>query len=380
MFKVNRSAILKPPGLETDGESLSPPVQRDLRGPLKYQPGQVQPGTKLILSLLFLPLGLFTARWATRLRQLNNSAKSLIWEAQPWLVGRVERCPNLPGFVEELLHLSPDERRTLLSMVRDHSPPIDRDMQRVLKLTLFDPETWDTVLEDLSTHGTRSEALYTTLVPLLERMPRSLQDSLFAKIPTLYPLAEKGGWFIAECVFPPKRAIDAFVRGILRPEQIISQAVRDGKTTWEAYQVYLETVRTRIFANTPYGDYTIEDVQAVVESIRAVLKKDPSLGEEASVILYGSFPNGRALIASSDLDVVPSTPRLVAFYHRMDAAISESLRPRHPDIDLRLQESPIHFDPTNMAIVNPVMLRISAAKTELLVYSPSREPLVYSLS
>ncbi|MBI2499953.1 MAG: hypothetical protein HYW02_00435 [Deltaproteobacteria bacterium] len=305
------------------------------------------------MSLLFLPLGLFTARWATRLRQLNNSAKSLIWEAQPWLVGRVERCPNLPGFVEELLHLSPDERRTLLSMVRDHSPPIDRDMQRVLKLALFDPETWNDFFERITMQGAYDQSLYTTLVPVLGAMPKTLQDS---------------------------RAIDAFVRGILRPEQIISQAVRDGKTTWEAYQVYLETVRTRIFANTPYGDYTIEDVQAVVESIRAVLKKDPSLGEEASVILYGSFPNGRALIASSDLDVVPSTPRLVAFYHRMDAAISESLRPRHPDIDLRLQESPIHFDPTNMAIVNPVMLRISAAKTELLVYSPSREPLVYSLS
>ncbi|MBI4374711.1 MAG: hypothetical protein HY542_07520 [Deltaproteobacteria bacterium] len=324
----------------------------------------LSPPSSLWVPSIFL-LGLPVLGISLLLRRHGvNSSKRLIEEAATWLAGWPKGSQAFEGIVRKLIRLSPVERKTALREIRQIR---NGDLSHSLALALHDPGTWRRYLIDVGTRGTYHPALYTTFDPVLASMPRELRDLLYREVRNLYPLADKAPQNLY-LVLPPKRALDAFLRGTLRPDETIRGEVARGKTAWEAYTVCFRQWRS-IFAGTPYGDYSPNDVGAVVQSIQNVLRREAQ-GRSWSVTLGGSFPNGRALLESSDIDALVSDPRIVDLFPEMNRAIAAALRPRHHQIGLHLHQAPPHWVEAETGRINPILVRITPHSNALVLYPP----------
>lgn len=192
------------------------------------------------------------------------------------------------------------------------------------------------------------------------------------------------GFFLAgEEPAPPKRVLDGLLRYLVQGDQTILKEIRAGKTPLEALDAYSKQIRS-IFQKTQYGKYTSEDLMKVSKIIQDKLKTLPT--NRPTVTLSGSFPNFKAKLGQSDIDILDLDPNLKAsldktlveidrhFSHQWSFSFEphqEGLLDKTP-ISLFPETSSQHIRTLTMAqfmgLFNPVQIRITPDRIELLVY------------
>jgi hypothetical protein len=271
--------------------------------------------------------------------------------------------------------LSDSERSRLLSQLAT-APRLGIFERRFLELALQRPEAWTSFVQKISTNDARS-VTFNYLKPVIATFSPSLRQSLLKQIGTLYPAARKPintKWH----EYSPKRGLELLMRLLNPPENFFTASVQTPRQTLKAYGAYLASVH-QVIGHESFGDYSAKDVLKLAKEIQRVLKrsvKEQKIAHPVAII-EGSFPNGRAVMYKSDLDLHLSSPGLYPLEWLFNAAVTKALERKHPGLPLKsslLSISPDPADEAQLAQVSPITIRVTPDAIELLLY-PAREPL-----
>ncbi len=298
-------------------------------------------------------------------------------ERTPWL-SYPARDPRTQEWVELLLLLDDSERRLLRKAI--HSRPIaDPKLHKIAMLSLYDWDTWHAYFTNFSQVAQLDEALINSLMPVLRKMPEDLLQSLYDRIAPVYDNLSKlnarrvGMTVRTELRLAPKRAVDAFIRNTIRADETLSEGVKSGLHPLAAYSKFIRELRTRIFATTrKVSEYDANEVLAAGLAVQEVLRKNQKIFPQGEVLMTGSFPNGRAKLASSDVDCILSDPEMKPLLEKFDEAVNAVLRKQHPEAKLEFHTMRLTTTPNFAADINPMQIRVGIEKVELLVYGPEK--------
>jgi hypothetical protein len=271
--------------------------------------------------------------------------------------------------------LSDAERSRLLSRLpaAQHLGVFER---RFFELALQSPEAWTRFVQKLGTTDARS-VTFNYLKPVITAFSPSFRQSLLKQIGTLYPAARKPintQWH----EYSPKRSLELLMRLLNPPENFFAASVQTPQQTLKAYGAYLASVH-QVIGDESFGNYSAKEVLKLAKEIQRVLKrsmKEQKIARPAAII-EGSFPNGRAVMYKSDLDLHLSDPKFYTLEWRFGLAVSKALESRYPGIALKpslMSISPDPADEAQLAQVSPIAIRITPSAIDLLLY-PAREPL-----
>ena len=290
------------------------------------------------------------------------------------------------ALVKELIRL-PAEQRELLLHRLSASPPRDADYAKLLRLALYDRETWTAYLEQLSTTGDPVGAMNGSVIrPMMTEMPEDLKTDLYAFVRERYSSLskrrvgprsggsnpEKDG---SEKILAPKRALDAFIRHTLKGDELIRSRIRSGASPLEAYGAYISQIQAIIGNNAYSGHQVLDACLALQKEMRTRL--DP----QSSILLFGSFPNGRANLQDSDIDMISVDQGL---WPAIREAVPEMNRVFGPDAHLRPENHGTEIQPSDLdrmeryfAEISPVQIIVGPNRIDLLIYPPIENPALH---
>ena len=310
-----------------------------------------------------------------RLSKQIESGFSELDQRTSWLSNpRGKSNKAVRELVGEISILSEDQRAELLKKFNNSSALFTQaekstELGKIFKFFLHDEQTWIMYVEDLARRGTYSNELTQALPPALETMPISLKQKIHGKLRELYPTADKTGMK----ALPAKRALDAVLRYTMPVEHFFPASTREGAAASQAYGAYLKALTEVFPEGGAAGGYGLEDVLTSCRIIRKQLQ-NPKLLEnirDPEMVLAGSFPNGRAKLSSSDLDVFLSDPRLEAIFKKTDAEIAAALATPSQSatpIGLHLHKAPENWEAWEMGQISPVQIKITTDEIELWIY------------
>lgn len=280
-----------------------------------------------------------------------------------------------PELITTLVRLSPTERKNLLQEIQSQTPARTNLYITTIKLALYSRTEWSRFIQTLTDEGLYYGVNLPNLVIILEHMPSEFKPTVYQQIRAVYPhLAKKYALRkrIGEKILDPKRAVDLLIRHMVQADSFFTKNPSSPRTEIRVnsqLSAYLAAMR-EIFHPTPFGDYSLADIKSVAQAISQELKKvEKSSGlTHATILLYGSFPNGKALVNSSDLDVVFSSAHLRKLIPLMDQAIANALRGKYDNVGLHLSEAPALFNAVFAAHLSPLYLRITAQNVDVLYY------------
>ncbi len=279
--------------------------------------------------------------------------------------------------VNSLLLLNAADRAQAVRELRQ-SPPKDERLVKSLLLALYDLPTWETFFKQFTQQPLLNDSLVNSLVPVLRHMPTELRDHFYEKIRPIYSSLSKKNFtwlpFRRELRLAPKRSVDAFIQHTMHADEMILRDFQEFGDPLKAFQNYLDFSKQKLFTDSNKGAYKAEDVLAVGRSIQAVLRTNESELTDPYIIVTGSFPNGHADINSADLDLQLSSRDLTKLFPEMNAKINSELAAKFPQVHLYLEAMRAQTTPHFAAQINPVFLKISLTKIELLIY-PAFSPL-----
>jgi hypothetical protein len=285
--------------------------------------------------------------------------------------------PLTQALVEQLIGLPQTTREQLRGRVNQLFS-MRSEYRQVILLALYDPATWMEFLNRAMKGPLLDDSMVNSLIPVIRAMPQDLTADVLAKVTADYSKLSKVNF----TVFPmrtnlrlaPKRSIDALILHIIKPDEWFRHDLEITQNPLETYERYLQFLRTDIFKNSDRGNYKTAEIITVAEAIQNVLqKKAPNL-DGASVTVTGSFPNGRAKIADSDLDARLSHQELHAYIDDMSASVNQAMKvypvPSKFTVEAMWATTTAHFS----AQINPLFLRITPTEIQIEVY-PAVRPL-----
>jgi hypothetical protein len=150
----------------------------------------------------------------------------------------------------------------------------------------------------------------------------------------------------------------------------LTQQISEGKTALEAYDYFLQLQKKTVFPNAENGTYEASDVLAVAKTVQQVLRKSRVNAKDEAIIMAGSFPNGRAKLSSSDVDLQIPNLHYENLMAEMTKEVNQLLQLRFPTAQLEVNSMFFTTTPVNAAIVSPLQIRISRDSIELQVFDP----------
>lgn len=295
----------------------------------------------------------------------------VVWFSQP------KREPRTQAWVDLLLELGEAERGLLRDYLRA-KPIANPKLQKIAMLSLYDHAEWHAYFDAFTKIPQLDDALINSLVPVLRKMPEPLLQSLYDRISPIYASLTKmnfrpvGLTIRTELRLAPKRAVDAFIRNTMRADEKLRAAVSAGMPPLDAYAAHLEELQTRIFSKAGVSIYQADDVLSASRAVQLVLKKNGPRFPKGEVLMTGSFPNGRAKLASSDVDCILSDPAMKPLLADFDVAVNETLRKRFPEAKLEFHTMRLTTTANFAADISPFQIRVGEDRVELLVYGPDQ--------
>lgn len=285
--------------------------------------------------------------------------------------------PQIQRLVEELSSLSPSAQAEL----RGRIPKIKskhREYNKIVLLALYDKQTWFDFLDRAMKGPLLDDSLVNSLIPIVRTMPEELRADVLAKVTPRYSSLSKVNFtkfpFRLNLRLAPKRSIDALILHIIKPDEWFKQDIEITQNPLESYTRYLQFLRTDIFANSDRGNYSTPEIMTVAEAIQKVLQQKASHLKNPSITITGSFPNGRAKIADTDLDSRLSHQELHALLDEMSNTVNQAMKvypfPSHFTVEAMWATTTAHF----AAQINPLFLRITPTEIQIEVY-PAVRPL-----
>ena len=194
------------------------------------------------------------------------------------------------------------------------------------------------------------------------RLDPELGRTLVQEIVGQYPKLAKNG----PAAYGPKRVADILLNAILRPHEPFFTMKERGWDVDRAMTESFARVRDAFPASERGGLGDVRDLKAIARIIQERLKG------EARITVFGSLANARARLGSSDMDWVHSEGHTIPF-SEIQQSIQDHLRGRHGKGLLGFELIPeSKLDTARMGTVNPIQLRITADKVEVLVYPPPK--------
>lgn len=255
------------------------------------------------------------------------------------------------------------EMLTPVSFRGDHSEQFFYENPRlVLKLALYDEKTWTHMLSILDRILIRSApTISKRLYPMIQSMPSDLKISLLNEIGKRYAKAEK----INTNYMGPKRFLDALLSYFLPPVDILKNFVQGGASPLAAFDHYLILLRASIVQPEGYEYYSANDILFAAEQYQKQLA-DPN----DFIYLTGSFPNGKAKLETSDVDVfISKNNQIEKAFLIIDRANNEYFHSQGKvNSHLESHVTPTTFSLEDLATINPLMILITQNEIKLMVF------------
>lgn len=311
--------------------------------------------------------------YAKKIQSLDDSKKKdTEWLAFP------KGDPQTQALVEQLIGLSKPERDSLLHHLSKQKIK-HSEFRRVILLALYDKATWFDFIGRATRGPLLDDSLVNSLIPIIRAMPEDLKTDVLNRVTPDYSKLSKVNFtkfpIRTNLRLAPKRSIDALILHLIKPDEWFKQDIQITNNALESYTRYLQFLKTDIFKNSDRGNYSTPEIITVAEAIQKVLQNNISkFNGPASITITGSFPNGRAKIADTDLDSRLSHQEMHAVLDDMSAAINKAMKvypfPSKFTVEAMWATTTAHF----AAQINPLFLRITPTEIQVEVY-PAVRPL-----
>lgn len=162
-----------------------------------------------------------------------------------------------------------------------------------------------------------------------------------------------------------RRLLDRVITRLERCDLKFAAAKNKGLKTWDIYQNYLSDHQQGFHIN-----YSADEIAVIIQAIQSqlVAKQEPNRAP-LTILLAGSFINGKASLTHSDLDISVSDPLLLRDLPELQDKVDSLLRRIRPDANLKFEA---HTEPAAFyGQLNAIVIKVSAQKVELLVYGPA---------
>ncbi len=166
-----------------------------------------------------------------------------------------------------------------------------------------------------------------------------------------------------------KRGLSRALSLLHRPDLFISSAIESGMSAKEAFAVYQKLVQESFETAPSYTKYEAEQVLDFAKVIQREIKESEMPAEGGTIYIFGSYPNFKAQLYKSDIDV--------ATHHVSGSAAKKILRSAYERFfseygekkPLSLSEDFfLYYHLPLYASFNPIMIKISAEGVFLQVY------------
>lgn len=183
----------------------------------------------------------------------------------------------------------------------------------------------------------------------------------YRSLPKRNPIPN-GAWRVES-----RRLIERVYGLVERPDLKFHQSVALGRSPLEAYREYFER-QSAVYK----GDFQFDHIILVINFLKAEMAKvQESLGgAKHKIYLTGSFINGKANHATSDIDSAFSDRSIVSYLAHWEAVINDILSDRYPSIHMPIQVS--GDTPRFYGRLNTVVIEIAANQARILVFEPGR--------
>ncbi|HLE10885.1 MAG TPA: nucleotidyltransferase domain-containing protein [Bacteriovoracaceae bacterium] len=170
----------------------------------------------------------------------------------------------------------------------------------------------------------------------------------------------------------PKRFVDGVMSYLLNPQQTIKVRVDAGTSPMKALDLYLKDVNENFLKGSPMGGYDSEALLSTGQIYQDFMRThSATLPENFSVTITGSFSNGKANLATSDIDVLVTDRTFEKYYKDIDKIINERLKQMgHVNSRLETHSTPDSFSLYDLAQVNPVTIKITKDSMTLQIFPP----------
>ncbi len=301
------------------------------------------------------------------LDQLINNQNKLFFSDTKYFEYKDDKFKKV---LELTNNLTPDERKKIISKIdslADHEfrngKFISDNPRFMLKLVLQDVETWDTFIELMTKYIVYNAGeLSKTLYPLINKFDDKFKLKLLKKIFSIYGDFEKKSTYW----MGPKRFFDAIISYLNPPESYFKNQIKQMKVPpLDALNKYLDEINQLFGNQTTFGGYDAHDILAIAKEYQLLLK------DNNFVVLTGSFPNGKARLRSSDIDLFISHDQYADNFLEIDKKINFYLRAKgHPNAKIETHSTPVTFNLHELAMINPIHVRVDKKQISLMVYPP----------
>lgn len=200
----------------------------------------------------------------------------------------------------------------------------------------------------------------------LERLSDQEKSSWIQDIGSVYRFVPKkdpnptASWHIGG-----RRLLDYSLMLLQRHDLKFAADMAKGQSAQQAYDQFLRE------QNKAFGSrYDSSELMQFAQFLRDELRVLHSTGPSATLVLGGSFVNGKARLNSSDLDISVSDPRLLRFKNSWEVQLNTLLKRKYPEAALEIE---MHAVPANFyGKINTFVISIDANQIHLLVFEPSR--------
>lgn len=242
---------------------------------------------------------------------------------------------------------------------------------RIAKLSVFDEATWLDLFDHYIKNGDANGTLDYDILPLLVSMPLALRNKIDAKMREVYESASKdpissGGDRI---LLSPKRALVTYLHHTSDAAEHFAAMKSRGLSPIAALDSYMNEIRSRLpaCAKCQYNAAQVFEVARIIQSAanRAVAAGgDPNF----EFIMFGSLPNGRANIETSDLDLFAGTDDQKIMMGRWHQDIRSAVEKIIPGSKLSIGYPTGYITPQQASPRSPVQIRITASQIVIQVY------------
>lgn len=165
----------------------------------------------------------------------------------------------------------------------------------------------------------------------------------------------------------PRRLLDRVLSLTARSDVKILQSIEDGLSPRAAYGRYLGEM-----AKAFESPFRAEDIDLILSVLQNYVREEAKLGDRGSLVVGGSFVDGRATLAESDLDLgIRSDPSDHHGGGLVQKEIDHVLRTNLPGAKLPVE---VHrFSEKVYGLLHPVVFVINADHIEMLIYPPAQE-------
>lgn len=279
----------------------------------------------------------------------------------------IENSEELEQWILALSRLNPTELSQVRSAFQSktiRSPFIKKHW----KLLIRDESSWLSYHTSALNAGATTMGIMSFLVPICPRLPSKLTQNILWEAGRTYSKLMKNT-DPRKKKLSPRRYADGTIRCLLRPAEWIQGKLDQGIPSLQAYESYRTLLRDAVFPEEPeYTTYSAAEVVQVGKSLQSWLVS--SLPEEAesggALILMGSFPNFKAKLDTSDIDLVSRGMRKLTGPET--TAIREFLQQEGLNSLALPVNADTFTDDWQHSRVNPITIRISKKDIRLQVF------------